>query len=45
MSRRGILPQRLKMAAVCSVCAEPFAKYMREFSEALKPLARDSSAA
>ena len=45
MARRGILPQRLKMAAVCSVCAEPFAKYMREFSEALKPLARDTSAA
>jgi F420-non-reducing hydrogenase iron-sulfur subunit len=45
MAARGILPQRLKMAAVCSVCAEPFAKYMREFSEALTPLSRNSSAA
>ena len=45
MAARGIHPQRLKMSAVCSVCAEPFAKYMREFSEALKPLGRDTSAA
>ena len=45
MAVRGLNPQRLKMSAVCSVCAEPFAKYMREFSEALKPLGRDSSAA
>lgn len=45
MAARGLNPQRLKMAAVCSVCAEPFAKYMREFHEALKPLGRDSSAA
>ena len=45
MASRGILLQRLKMAAVCSVCAEPFAKYMREFSEALKPLGPNSAAA
>ena len=45
MAARGIRPERLKMAAVCSVCAEPFAKYMREFSEALKPLRTDTSAA
>lgn len=45
MSARGIRPERLKMAAVCSVCAEPFAKYMREFSEALKPLGTHTSAA
>ncbi|MCL2653383.1 MAG: hydrogenase iron-sulfur subunit, partial [Propionibacteriaceae bacterium] len=32
MAERGINPQRLKMAAVCSVCAEPFANYMREFA-------------
>jgi F420-non-reducing hydrogenase iron-sulfur subunit len=36
MATRGISPDRLKMAAVCSVCAEPFANYMREFSEKLK---------
>lgn len=35
MKARGIEPQRLKMAAVCSVCAEPFVNYMREFSQML----------
>ncbi|WP_263731531.1 hydrogenase iron-sulfur subunit [Cellulomonas sp. SG140] len=38
MKAKGIAPQRLKMAAVCSVCAEPFAKYMREFAAALDEL-------
>ena len=38
MAERGIEPQRLKMAAVCSVCAEPFVNYMREFSKALADL-------
>ncbi len=45
MAARGINASRLKMAAVCSVCAEPFANYMREFSETLKRLDSDSSAA
>ncbi|OIQ80761.1 methyl-viologen-reducing hydrogenase, delta subunit [mine drainage metagenome] len=31
----GLDPQRVIMAALCSVCAEPFVKYMREFSEKL----------
>jgi len=35
---RGIEPQRLKMAAVCSVCAESFVKYMNEFSQVLADL-------
>ena len=30
--------QRLKLAALCSVCAEPFVKYMREFSRMLAEL-------
>jgi len=38
MAEAGIAPQRLKMAAICSVCAEPFTKYMREFSQALLEL-------
>ena len=38
MKAKGIEPQRLKMAAVCSVCAEPFANYMREFAAALNEL-------
>jgi len=35
MKERSIDPARLKMAALCSVCAEPFEKYMRNFSKAL----------
>ncbi|MBK9739842.1 MAG: hydrogenase iron-sulfur subunit [Actinobacteria bacterium] len=35
---KGIEPQRLKMAAVCSVCAESFVKYMNEFSHVLAEL-------
>lgn len=38
MEAAGFEPERLKMAAVCSVCAEPFANYMREFSEKLAEL-------
>lgn len=34
----GIDPARLKMAAICSVCAEPFVGYIREFSGALSSL-------
>ena len=45
MTERGIPASRLKMAAVCSVCAEPFANYMREFAAALEKMRADSSAA
>lgn len=38
MKARGMEPQRLKMAALCSVCAEPFVNYMREFSQTLTGL-------
>jgi F420-non-reducing hydrogenase iron-sulfur subunit len=38
MKAEGFEPQRLKMAALCSVCAEPFVNYMREFSEMLTKL-------
>jgi F420-non-reducing hydrogenase iron-sulfur subunit len=38
LERHGYQPRRLKMAAICSVCAEPFVNYMREFSEALVTL-------
>ncbi len=44
MKARGIAPQRLKMAAICSVCAEPFVGYMREFSQALTKLGPISTA-
>lgn len=45
MKARGIAPQRLKMAAICSVCAEPFVGYMREFTAALTKLGPISTAA
>ena len=38
MKAEGFEPQRVVMAALCSVCAEPFVKYMREFSEKLAVL-------
>jgi F420-non-reducing hydrogenase iron-sulfur subunit len=38
MKIQGFEPQRLKMAALCSVCAEPFVNYMREFSQTLTTL-------
>ncbi len=35
---RGITPARVKMAAVCSVCAESFASHMEKFAGALSAL-------
>jgi len=34
----GYEPQRVRMAAVCSVCAEPFTNYMHEYSRSLADL-------
>lgn len=39
LKQNGLQAQRLKMAAICSVCAENFAKHMNQFSEALAALA------
>jgi F420-non-reducing hydrogenase iron-sulfur subunit len=38
LKARSIDPSRVKMAAVCSVCAESFQKHMNQFSEALRKL-------
>jgi len=38
LQERGYEPRRVKMAAICSVCAEPFTNYMHEFSRALGEL-------
>ena len=38
LKENNIEPERLKMAAVCSVCAEPFVKHMKNFQESLKKL-------
>jgi F420-non-reducing hydrogenase iron-sulfur subunit len=34
----GLDPARVKMAAICSVCAEPFVNHMKAFSKALADL-------
>lgn len=42
MKKAGIRPDRLKMAAICSVCSEPFARYMNDFYNKLKESAKSS---
>lgn len=38
LSERGQDPRRLKMGAICSVCAEPFVSHMKQFAETLRKL-------
>lgn len=38
LAERGKDPRRVKMAAICSVCSEPFVSHMKQFGEALKKL-------
>jgi coenzyme F420-reducing hydrogenase delta subunit len=38
LRERSLEPARVKMAALCSVCAEPFQKYMKSFGDALRKL-------
>jgi len=42
---KSIEPARVKMAALCSVCAESFQKHMNQFSEALRKLGPAKKAA
>jgi len=35
MKERGLKPSQLKMAAICSVCAEPFVKHITAFMKEL----------
>jgi coenzyme F420-reducing hydrogenase delta subunit len=35
MKEQGIDPAKLKMAAICSVCSDPFVKHMKNFVKAL----------
>jgi len=44
LRENDILPQRLKMAAICSVCAEPFQRHMKNFFDALKELGPSTKA-
>jgi F420-non-reducing hydrogenase iron-sulfur subunit len=38
MRERGLDTQRLRMAAICSVCSEPFTRHVQGFSTALAAL-------
>jgi F420-non-reducing hydrogenase iron-sulfur subunit len=38
LTENGYEPQRVRMAAICSVCAEPFTNYMHEYSKSLSGL-------
>jgi F420-non-reducing hydrogenase iron-sulfur subunit len=38
LAAAGRDPRRVKLAAVCSVCAQPFTTHLREFSEVLRRL-------
>jgi F420-non-reducing hydrogenase iron-sulfur subunit len=38
LTEHGYEPQRVRMAAICSVCAEPFTNYMHEYSKSLADL-------
>ena len=38
LREKGIDPQRLRLAAICSVCSEPFTKHVTGFSAALKEM-------
>ena len=38
MKANNINPKRIRMAAICSVCAEPFAGHMDNFSRILSEL-------
>jgi len=38
LKENGFDPRRLRMAAICSVCAEPFVNHMKQFYNALKEL-------
>lgn len=41
----GFEPQRVRMAAICSVCAEPFTNYMHEYAQSLAGLGPSRKAA
>ena len=44
LTEEGFAAKRLKLAAICSVCADPFTTYMREFSDMLVELGPKGSA-
>ena len=45
LSEAGYEPQRVKLAAICSVCAEQFARHVRDFAASLEALGAQAGAA
>jgi F420-non-reducing hydrogenase iron-sulfur subunit len=45
LKSRGGDPRRIKLAAICSVCAEPFVNHMKAFAEGLAALGPSKSGA
>ncbi len=45
LQEKGFEPQRVRMAAICSVCAEPFTNYMHEYATSLSTLGPSRKAA
>jgi coenzyme F420-reducing hydrogenase delta subunit len=45
LKAKSLDPARVKMAAVCSVCAESFQKHMKQFGEALRKMGPAKKAA
>lgn len=43
MKKKNINPKRIRMAAICSVCAEPFAKHMENFTRILNEVGNESA--
>ena len=40
MKEKNISPKRIRMAAICSVCAEPFSNHMDNFSKILSEIGK-----
>jgi coenzyme F420-reducing hydrogenase delta subunit len=43
MNEKNINPKRIRMAAICSVCAEPFSNHMDNFSKILTEIGKIGS--
>ena len=44
LTSHGYQPQRVRMAAICSVCADPFTKHVQQFAKALADLGPSKAA-
>ena len=45
MRNKGLKPSQLKMAAICSVCADPFVKHITSFMKELEKLKLEAASA